>query len=150
MLCPCTSAKNYQQCCGPYIEGRSVPDHAQQLMRSRYSAYALKQSDYLLNTWQRDFRPPELQFDDALKWIGLSILSSREDGDIATVEFEARLLAHGLVDALHEMSHFVRQEGQWLYTRGEMLPASFQAWKPGRNESCPCASGRKFKRCCGA
>ena len=127
-----------------------MPDHAEQLMRSRYSAYALRQTDYLLQTWQREFRPAGLTFDDSVKWIGLRIVSSRESGDSGRIEFEARLLARGWVDALHEMSHFVREQGLWLYTRGEIMPASFAAFKPGRNEPCPCGSGKKFKRCCGA
>ncbi len=119
-------------------------------MRSRYSAYVLGNSDYLAQTWQRDYRPAELQLEQAVRWIGLQVLHSEEVADTATVEFEARLLAHGKVDALHENSRFVREQGCWWYTDGEMLPASFTAWKPGRNQSCPCGSGKKFKRCCGA
>ncbi len=126
-----------------------MPEHAEKLMRSRYSAYVLEQTDYLIQTWHPDFRPAGLEPDRALQWIGLQILHHEEAADTATVEFEARLLARGKVDALHENSRFVRAAGRWFYTDGEMLPASFAAWKPGRNESCPCGSGKKFKRCCG-
>ncbi len=150
MLCPCSSDLDYQHCCGPFIDGQALPEHAEQLMRSRYSAYVLGKTDYLVQTWHPDYRPTELKLDQALQWIGLQIMQTEETADTATVEFEARLLAHGKVDALHEMSRFVREAGRWLYTDGEMLPASFAAWKPGRNENCPCGSGRKFKRCCGA
>ena len=66
----------------------------------------------------------------------------------ATVEFEARLLFEGRVEAMRELSSFVRDNGQWLYTDGKMLTPGFTPWKPGRNEACPCGSGRKFKRCC--
>ncbi|MDJ0833151.1 MAG: YchJ family metal-binding protein [Gammaproteobacteria bacterium] len=150
MLCPCSSGVEYQHCCGAYIDGKALPEYAEQLMRSRYTAYVLGKADYLAQTWHRDYRPVDLEPDPALQWIGLEILHSEEAAATATVEFEARLLAHGKVDALHENSRFVREQGQWWYTDGDMLAASFQAWKPGRNERCPCGSGKKYKRCCGA
>ena len=67
---------------------------------------------------------------------------------VEPVEFEARLLVDGRVEAMHENSNFVRQQGRWLYTDGETLAPSLAPWKPGRNEPCPCGSGKKFKRCC--
>ena len=119
-------------------------------MRSRYSAYARGETDYLLRSWHADFRPASLAPEPDLRWLGLEIVTAEEGRDRARVEFEARFLQQGRVDAIHERSDFVREGGRWLYTRGEMLPPSFVPWKPGRNEACPCGSGRKFKRCCGA
>jgi SEC-C motif-containing protein len=118
-------------------------------MRSRYSAYVLKQCDYLLATWQSKHRPASLVLDDSVRWLGLTIIDAppAEDGN-AIVEFEARMLSAATVGAMHERSRFVLEQGRWLYTNGEMLPPSFQSWKPGRNEPCPCGSGKKFKRCC--
>ena len=118
-------------------------------MRSRYSAFAVGDAHYLLESWHPDFRPAELKLDPALRWIGLEIFASEEHGLEAMVEFEARLLAGGVVSAMRERSDFVRSDGRWLYTRGEQLPPSIQPWKPGRNQACPCGSGVKFKRCCG-
>lgn len=117
-------------------------------MRSRYSAYVLGNLEYLGASWHADFRPAELAIDKHIRWLGLTILSSDQQDQRATVEFEARLLVDGRVDAIHESSHFVRQGERWFYTDGAMLAPGFTPWKPGRNESCPCGSGKKFKRCC--
>jgi SEC-C motif-containing protein len=91
-----------------------------------------------------------LTLDASTKWVGLTVLDFAEQGDTAEVEFEARFLRDGLVDALHERSRFVCEQGRWLYTDGNMRPSTFKSWRPGRNEFCPCGSGKKFKRCCGA
>ena len=117
-------------------------------MRSRYSAYVLDDADYLSQTWHPDFRPRELTIDPDIHYIGLTIIASDQQHRQATVEFEARLLANGQVQAMHEKSAFVEKDGRWLYTSGEMLTPGFQPWKPGRNETCPCGSGKKYKRCC--
>jgi len=117
-------------------------------MRSRYCAYRLGNLDYLEASWQADFRPASLVIDERIRWMGLTIISSDQRDRRATVEFEASLLVNGRVEAMHENSNFVRQGKRWLYTDGEMLAPSFNPWKPARNESCPCGSGKKFKRCC--
>ncbi len=117
-------------------------------MRSRYSAYALGDAAYISRSWHPGYRPAEVAPDPDLRWLGLDIIARSDDP--ATVEFEARYLRQGRVDAIHEISRFVCEQGQWLYTDGEQRPPTFKPWKPGRNEDCPCGSGRKFKRCCGA
>ena len=88
--------------------------------------------------------------DAQIRWIGLQILASELGERHATVEFEARLLRAAEVSVMHERSEFVFAQGRWLYTRGDQLPPSVAAWRPGRNQACPCGSGAKFKRCCGA
>jgi SEC-C motif-containing protein len=117
-------------------------------MRSRYTAFVLGELEYLRLTWHEDFRPQRVDAEPGIRWIGLEILDETRHEGAATVEFEARLLRGGIVDALHERSEFLRLQGRWYYTRGALLPPSFAPWKPGRNEACPCGSGRKFKRCC--
>lgn len=117
-------------------------------MRSRYSAYVLGKLGYLQASWHADFCPADLALDERIRWLGLTIISTGQQGHRATVEFEARLLADGRVDAIHENSNFVMSNDRWLYTDGELLEPSFTPWKPARNESCPCGSGKKFKRCC--
>jgi len=117
-------------------------------MRSRYSAYVMQDRDYLEHTWHSDHRPKDLILDDGIRWIGLEVIDFQQREDQATVEFEARLLVAGKVDAVHENSRFVKLQGCWLYTSGDMLLPTFQPWNPGRNEACPCGSGKKFKRCC--
>ena len=125
-----------------------LPENACQLMRSRYSAYALRERGYLEQTWHSDHRPPDLVLDDGISWISLQVIESQQQDDQATVEFEARLLVAGKVDAVHENSRFVKQQGRWLYTSGDLLLPTFKPWNPGRNETCPCDSGKKFKYCC--
>jgi SEC-C motif-containing protein len=126
-----------------------LPENASLLMRSRYSAFALGDTAYLLESWHADFRPGELQLDPRIRWIGLEILASEQQAQKAKVEFEATLILSGEVSAMHERSEFACEQGRWLYTRGEQLPPSIMPWKPGRNQPCPCGSGGKFKRCCG-
>ena len=121
-------------------------------MRSRYVAYILKDGAYLLNTWARVCRPAKLDFDgDTTRWEGLSVLGCErgepEDQE-GTVEFIARYRVNGEPGQLHERSSFVREPGGWVYLRGEMLP-EVDFSKVGRNDLCPCGSGRKYKKCCG-
>jgi len=148
MNCPCHSGQLFDQCCGRFISHREPPENALQLMRSRYCAYVLDDAVYLSETWHPDFRPSELNTDREVRWINLTIIASDQQDALAMVEFEARLLVNGQVQAMHEKSAFTLEQGRWLYTTGEMLTPTFQPWKPGRNESCPCGSGKKFKRCC--
>ena len=125
-----------------------IPENALQLMRSRYSAYVLLDRDYLEYSWHIDYRPRDLVLQEKISWVGLQIIGHESQGDQAIVEFEACLLSSGKVDAIHEYSRFVRQQGRWLYTDGDQLPSTIKPWSPGRNEPCPCGSGKKFKRCC--
>ena len=117
-------------------------------MRSRYCAFALGDAAYLLDTWHADFRPQRLELEHDCRWIALEIIASEHGEQQARVEFEATRIHKGTVEMLHERSDFVREQGRWLYTRGDHLAPSMAAWKPGRNQACPCGSGRKFKRCC--
>ncbi len=149
MDCPCRSGRPYEACCGRFITQSARPENAEALMRSRYTAHVLGDEGYLAATWHPDHRPRELNLDAGVRWIGLEILEAKEAGDAAMVEFEARFLAGGRVDALRERSRFVRVSGRWFYTDGEMRQPRLLPFKPGRNEPCPCGSGRKFKRCCG-
>jgi SEC-C motif-containing protein len=118
------------------------------LMRSRYSAFALAEDDYLLETWHEDFRPARLELDARIRWLGLEIVSAEQEGTSAQVEFETSLMAAGEVSSMRERSQFVHMQGRWLYTTGESGEPRVKPWRPGRNQACPCGSGLKFKRCC--
>ena len=148
MNCPCKSGKQYELCCEGFITQRERPENAQQLMRSRYSAYVLKDEAYLKKTWHEEYRPDDLSLENNIHWLRLKVLDSASTGSEASVEFEALYLTDGMVNALHENSHFMCVNGEWLYTTGEMKALTFKPWKPGRNESCPCGSQLIFKRCC--
>ena len=117
--CPCgrADAKGrplaYAQCCGRYLdhfESTPAPD-AQSLMRSRYSAFVRENGPYLLATWHASQRPPQLDFEPGVRWLGLEVRShTLQDDTHAQVEFVARLRdAGGRASRLHEKSRFVRE-----------------------------------------
>lgn len=116
--CPC-GGQSYNRCCAPYHQGAPAPT-AEALMRSRYSAYVLKLEPYLLATWHPDTRPASLDLaQDDTRWLGLAI--KRHVADSATsaiVEFVARYKIDGRAHRLHEISRFVREDGQWFYVDG--------------------------------
>ena len=125
--CPCRAdgaALPYTVCCGRYQAG---PLHlrapsAAALMRSRYSAFVLDLTDYLLATWHPGTRPVALEPNPAsLKWLGLEVRRHKsQDADHATVEFVARSKLGGRAQRLHETSRFVRETGRWFYLDGDL------------------------------
>ena len=120
-------------------------------MRSRYSAFVVGDSDYLRQTWHETTRPEQLQVEQGVHWLGLQILACQAGGpeDVeGWVEFMAQFKVHGRLQCLHERSRFRRKEGRWYYLDGQIHQQP-KAEKVGRNTSCPCGSGKKFKRCCG-
>jgi SEC-C motif-containing protein len=118
-------------------------------MRSRYSAYVLKNSGYLRHSWHPSTRPRDLDIsDDVTPWLRLVILAT-EKGEEGDSEGLVEFAAYYRGGQLHERSRFVCEAGRWCYLDGVIL-APLQQEAPGRNTLCPCGSGRKFKRCCGA
>jgi SEC-C motif-containing protein len=122
-------------------------------MRSRYSAFALKDAAYLLRTLHPQRRAAnELQQIEhsfgGIEWRGLVILdrvAGTESDSTGVVEFVAHYETDGRRGQLHERSQFIKENGVWFYTSGE--PG--QIAMPGRNDPCWCGSGRKFKKCHG-
>ena len=149
--CLCSSGRSFATCCGPYLQADKLPQTAEQLMRSRYSAFVVGDSDYLRQTWHETTRPEQLQVEQGVHWLGLQILACQAGGpeDVeGWVEFMAQFKVHGRLQCLHERSRFRRKEGRWYYLDGQIHQQP-KAEKVGRNTSCPCGSGKKFKRCCG-
>lgn len=153
-LCPCNSEKEFDQCCGPYLNDEKPAPTAETLMRSRYTAYALKNFPYVIRTTHTSDRPTEEDFkdDDKIQWKELRILETEAGGpedEEGTVEFEALYQSGGNLYKLHEKSSFVREEDIWYYLDGEIIqPQPVRSEKMGRNEPCPCGSGKKYKKCC--
>ena len=116
------------------------------LMRSRFSAFALKNTDYIARSWHLSQRPVGLDLDDDQQWLALEIIASGEEGDTGWVHFCATSKDRQGLSALEERSRFVRENGHWYYLDGT---PSVSALKRGRNDPCPCGSGKKFKKCCG-
>jgi len=125
--CPCGRAGTfggalaYDRCCGRYLDdpGTPAPD-AESLMRSRYTAYALRRDDYVLATWDAATRPARLNVDPRLRWTGLQVHAARHTGpDSAEVVFTAHYGdGAGRTGRIAETSRFTRRDGRWAYRDG--------------------------------
>jgi|TARA_B100000965_G_C19565376_1_gene746610 SEC-C motif domain protein len=116
------------------------------LMRSRYSAFVRDNADYMRASWHPDTRPAELTLEGGDQWLGLEIVDAKQEGDAGQVHFRATHRDGDGFAVLEEHSRFVRENDHWFYLDGEHTVTPL---KPGRNNPCPCGSGRKFKKCCG-
>lgn len=149
-LCPCGSKKSYQECCADFHQEIRLPTCAEELMRSRYSAFALKNIDYINNTMTgpaaHRFNPEQAKQNQSLtQWLGLDVINSTTDKknpNHAFVEFRALHNTAGKISILQELSEFTKINNRWFYING-------QSKKSSRNDPCPCHSGKKFKQCHG-
>lgn len=124
--CPCTSKHPYDRCCGPYHSGGKVPETAEQLMRSRFSAYALGKADYLIATRPEAKRAEENReelaaYCKSVQAVGLKIVGREKGGkedDTGIVTFHASLQSNGRRTLHIETSTFVRENGRWVYVDG--------------------------------
>jgi SEC-C motif-containing protein len=153
--CPCGSGKPTGSCCGPVLSGARAAATAEELMRARFTAHATRDFAFLHRTHRptahRPFVPPEGE--PAIRWTRL-VIHSHLPGrtpDLAYVDFSAYGIEEGAERVLDENAEFVREAGAWLYNRAlREGPAPFRnpSKKPGRNDPCPCGSGKKYKHCC--
>jgi len=156
--CPCGSAQSYSDCCEPLIAGKRLALTAEQLMRSRYTAYTKAEIDYLFETTHPDYRKGydhegTRAWAENSGWQGLEIVGS-EAGTAADsageVEFIARYKEKGVSRAHHELANFAKLKGKWYFTEGRAATQRpITSSKVGRNDPCPCGSGEKYKKCCG-
>lgn len=124
--CPCCSNENYLDCCGRFIMQKQVPATPEELMRSRYTAYALANMDYI----EKTMKPPasnNFNKRDAskrakkIKWVKLEVLNtSGIELNKGFVEFIAYFYDKKL-KAIHELSEFHQDNGQWYYVDGKYL-----------------------------
>lgn len=144
MNCICGDNKTYNECCGAIIDGAKKASTPEELMRSRYTAYVNGDVDYLMLSTAEDNRhidDAELirEFSSSVEWLKLDVLNSNG----TQVEFKAYYRDADGIKVLHEKSNFILKDGTWLYTDGDLYNSKVE-----RNESCPCQSGKKFKKCC--
>ena len=158
--CPCKSGKNFGECCGPIITGTAKAETAEALMRARYSSYVTGDIDFLKSSATKAVQE---EFDEqaskawsaAAQWHGLEIIRCEEGqkGDKkGVVEFRALYTANGEFCNHHEVSSFVKEADGWKFEDGELVgetPIVREEPKVGRNDPCPCGSGKKYKKCCG-
>lgn len=120
-LCPCGSAAPYDDCCRRYLDSIGHAPTAEALMRSRYTAYALRREAHLLKTWHPSTRPARLGLEEesGTRWIGLEVKRHEmQDATHAIVEFVARFKINGRAHRLHEVSRFLFSDDQWFYVDG--------------------------------
>jgi SEC-C motif-containing protein len=158
--CPCGSGLAYGECCEPVISGERSAESAEQLMRSRYSAYVKVDTDYIFATTHPNHRQGYDQtgtreWAEKADWQGLTIVATKNGGaedSAGEVEFIARYKEKGLLKEHHELAQFVKDEGRWFFTDGNAVthkPIVRSGPKIGRNDPCSCGSGQKYKKCCG-
>jgi SEC-C motif-containing protein len=122
--CPCGSGLPYAEDCGRLHDGTATAATAEQLMRARYSAFALGDPAFLLASWHSTTRPAAIDLDPRIRWIGLEVLATTGGSLLAaegTVEFRAHSVVDGAAGTQHENSRFVREDGQWRYLDGVSL-----------------------------
>ena len=112
--CPC-GATSYDACCGRLHRGEAQAATPEELMRSRYSAYAVGDTDHVFRTWHPRTRPEEVSPDPTTRWTGLEVLAA--EGEV--VEFRAHYETAAGAGVLHERSTFARRAGRWFYLDGE-------------------------------
>lgn len=163
-LCPCGSERPFDECCRPCIEGTCWPEDAEHLVRARYSAYVTGNYRFLIETTHPDFREDLTEEELAastkdIHWLRLEMgdcaqdVPAGENGErYDTVDFYAYYVLDGVTRRVGEKSFFRRHEGKLYYVDGvARREESYRRPEPkiGRNEPCPCGSGKKYKKCCG-
>lgn len=160
--CPCGSGAAFAACCEPIIN-QSVPAaSAEQLMRSRYSAYVTGAVDWIIASNHADSRD-EIDRSEIERWSrestwqGLKIIDAFDGNSPheAFVRFRARYRLEGVNHVHKERARFERVDGEWMFHSAvededdapQLVPVEPSS-AVGRNDPCPCGSGKKFKRCC--
>lgn len=147
--CPCQSHLAYQDCCQPFHLGKQLPATAEQLMRSRYSAYTQCNIDYIVQTTVPS-QQPQLdrqamqQWAETTNWQGLKVLAHNPKFSKihSLVEFEAYFQTTEGKQTHHEISLFVNINNRWYFVDPNTP-------RPSQKSLCICGSGKKFKACCG-
>jgi len=157
--CPCCSTLEYSDCCGPIIEGEMIAKTPEQVMRSRYTAYVKAEIDYLEKSTHPDGmadfdKEATRSWAEDSQWKRLEIISSKgggpDEGE-GSVEFIAHFEQKGVEHKHHELAMFKKEGDQWLFLDGSPVkpkPMRNESPKIGRNDPCPCGSGKKYKKCC--
>ena len=158
--CKCCSGKTYEECCEPLLTGIRKAETAEELLRSRYCAYANTEIDYIYNSIhpskREDFDKQSISdWSERSDWHELEIVEVENGGpddEAGTVEFVAHYSEDGEKKTHHELATFEKEDGEWFFVDGQgVMPKQYVRPEPkvGRNDPCPCGSGKKYKKCCG-
>lgn len=151
--CFCGNDFTFEQCCQPIISGKVDAKNAEVLMRSRFTAYVIKNHQYILQTYTSAQRT-KLSVNELAnstqdtQWLSLQVIAHHSHEKKAQVEFKAFYQIDHCYYVMHELSGFIFEGGKWLYNNGIMQKGSGD-FTPERNSQCLCNSGQKFKKCCG-
>jgi SEC-C motif-containing protein len=160
LTCHCGKGESLETCCGPYLDGKALPDTAEALMRSRYSAYVVGNIDYIVGTHDPDRakdvdRKNTEQWSKNAEWLGLEVLSTEQGtpaDEVGVVEFVARYKLSGVKVEHRERALFRKHSDRWVFVDGIEIkgpPVVRNEPRVGRNDPCPCGSGKKYKKCHG-
>ncbi|WP_196889098.1 YchJ family protein [Aureivirga sp. CE67] len=124
--CPCGKNTSLENCCLPIIKGEKKAKTAEELMRSRYTAYTLADIDYIMKTHHHTSRPlseyVEIQkWAKRVKWLKLEVLKTKKGTETDTegfVEFKAHFKELFKKKIIHENSYFVKENEEWFYVSG--------------------------------
>ncbi len=154
--CPCGSGQTFDACCGPIISRAQKAPTAERLMRARFSAHVVNDDRFLHHSYLGTTKKPftEVEQPMSLGWTRLEV-HAHEPGQTpeqAFVEFSAYYVDGDSPEmVLQERSEFKRIDGEWFYSklvRSGPAPKRGTGPKAGRNDPCPCGSGKKYKQCC--
>ncbi len=144
----------------PYLSGTAWPETAEELMRTRYAAFASGKIEFIRDSHHPDSREEvdleqSRQWSKQAEWLGFEVLNTEgggPDDDEGTVEFIARYSIKDVEQAHHEQATFQKVDGKWYFVDGVVAgPGTYRREEPkvGRNDPCPCGSGKKYKKCHG-
>jgi SEC-C motif-containing protein len=159
--CYCGSGVDFDTCCGPILKGAAQAETAEALMRARYCAFVVNNPEFLHQSLHPDHRHDHdvnatRRWAENSEWLKLEVVNSLGGGvedEQGSVEFIATYKEQGMVRPHHEISNFIKQDGRWYFVDGKLVAPQTEVRKQpkvGRNEPCPCGSGKKYKKCCGA
>ncbi len=160
MTCVCGKGPSTEACCGRFFRGEHRAATAEELMRARYSAFVLGEVDFIVEshharTRHEVDRSSIETWSRKSEWLGLEIASTEggtENDERGVVEFVARYNVGGLTQTHHERAEFEKDRGRWFFVDGKPVstePVRRAGPRVGRNDPCPCGSGKKYKKCCG-
>ena len=160
MACPCGKGESLEVCCGPILSGKRQAETAEELMRARYSAYATHDVDFVIashdpKTASEVDRANTEAWAKNSEWLGLEVTATEGGGaadEQGTVEFVASYKLQKMKIDHRERATFRKEGGKWYFVDGVELkgpPVRRTEPRVGRNDPCPCGSGKKYKKCHG-
>jgi SEC-C motif domain protein len=156
--CACGSGQTLAQCCLPFIQGKKKAQTAEQLLRARYTAFTTGDIDFIMETHHSEtleqVKKKEIEeWSKNSKWLGFEVLEHEAGAakdEQGTVSFHCRYESDGKEHDHYELSLFQKEKGDWKFVDARNLkpePYRRETPKVGRNDACPCGSGKKYKKC---